>query len=378
MIPWYAVALAGLLVVPLSLPGQQSTTSTTSTTSSLTSAELDELLAPIALYPDPLLAQILPASTFVNQIDAAQRALNGKVDEGKIEKADWDVSVKAVAHYPTVLSMMAGKQEWTTALGQAFVNQPKDVMQSVQRLRKQAQEAGNLTSNDKQKVEKDGDNIVIAPAQPAVVYVPVYDPGLVYGYPYSTYPYYYGYGYPAYYGATPGEVAAVGAISFGAGLAIGAWLNNDCNWSSGSVYYHGWHGGGWVGVSAGHVNVNNNVYVNNRYNRNGSVNVNRGVDNYNTSGYRQQLSANANTARQNRSYGNSQNLKSNPNYEAAKGRAPQTRSSPSAAAQPARQAAPSSGGSSRSAFSGSSAGSQAARNSARGRASMGRRGGRGR
>jgi len=114
--------------------------------------QLDNLLAPIALYPDPLLAQVLPAATFVDQIDEASRYVRSYGQNG-IDDQDWDVSVKAVAHYPAVLDMMADKIDWTTALGQAYVNQSTDVMISVQRLRRLASDQGNLITNQRSVAE---------------------------------------------------------------------------------------------------------------------------------------------------------------------------------------------------------------------------------
>src|SRR5450631_2069625 len=167
--------------------------------------QLDNLLAPIALYPDPLLAQVLPASTFVDQIDEAARYVRAYGQNG-VDNQDWDVSVKAVAHYPAVLDMMADKIDWTTALGQAYVNQSTDVMSSVQRLRRMASDQGNLASNTQQQVIVQPSYIQIWPAQPQYVYVPVYNPAYVY-----------------YRRPSPG----VFFITFGTGLFIGAWLNRD-------------------------------------------------------------------------------------------------------------------------------------------------------
>ncbi len=147
-------------------------------------AEMDELLAPIALYPDPLLAQLLPAATFVDQIGEAQKTLNGKSDDNLIANQKWDVSVKSIAHYPSVLQMMNQKIDWTTALGQAYVTQAADVEKAIQRLRAQAKDAGTLVSNDKTLVETKTEGgqqvIVIEPAQAEVIYVPQYDPQVVY------------------------------------------------------------------------------------------------------------------------------------------------------------------------------------------------------
>src|ERR1700691_1015945 len=142
--------------------------------------QLDDLLAPIALYPDPLLAQILLAATFPDQVDEAARFCRGGANPDDIDTQPWDVSVKAVAHYPTVLYMMADGLDWTTALGQAYVNQAADVMASVQRLRQEARNAGNLVTTPQQDVEMDDGDIEIWPAEAQDLYLPVYDPGLVF------------------------------------------------------------------------------------------------------------------------------------------------------------------------------------------------------
>ncbi len=218
--------------------------------------QLDNLLAPIALYPDPLLAQVLPAATFPDQIDDAARYVRQRGTEG-IDYQNWDISVKAVAHYPAVLYMMADKLDWTAATGQAYVYQSTDVMRAVQRLRGMAHAQGNLISSPQQEVIIHGGYIAIVPAHPRYVYVPVYDPGVIY-----------------FRRAHAGTVIG-GFITFGAGFAIGAWLNRDFDWHGHRVYYHGWHGGGWIGRSRPAVQVTN-VYVNNSYT---NINVNRTVIN---------------------------------------------------------------------------------------------------
>ncbi|MCI0387709.1 MAG: DUF3300 domain-containing protein [Acidobacteria bacterium] len=250
-----------------------------------TEEELDELLAPIALYPDPLLAQVLPAATFIEQIDEAQRTLNGKSDDNLIADQNWDISVKSVAHYPQVLQMMNQKRDWTTALGQAYVNQSTDVEKAIQRLRAEAKNAGNLVSSDKMlvdtKTEAGQQVIVVEPAQPQVVYVPQYDPEVV---------------YVQQSGPSTGAVVAASMISFGAGMAMGAWLNRGWNWYGGGIYYHGWRGGGWIGRSSSYVNVNvhRNVYINNSYR---NVNVNRNINNRNINTYRGDLRRDAGNRR---------------------------------------------------------------------------------
>jgi hypothetical protein len=224
-----------------------------------TDEQLDNLLAPVALYPDPLLAQVLLATTFPDQIDDAAHYINDNGPNG-IDYQNWDVSVKAVAHYPSVLSMLDTMLDWTTALGQAYVYQSTDVMTSVQRLRGLAYSQGNLISTPQQQVIVNGGYIQIDPAQPQVIYVPVYDPGVIYE--------------RRVY--SPG-VGFGGFFNFGSGFAIGAWLNYDLDWGSHRVIYDGWGGGdtGWRQRSRPYVQINN-VYVNNRY---VNVNVNRTVVN---------------------------------------------------------------------------------------------------
>ena len=212
--------------------------------------QLDNLLSPIALYPDPLLAQVLLAATFPDQIDEAARYVRA-AGSNSIDYQPWDVSVKAVAYYPSVMYMMADRLDWTTALGQAYVYQSTDVMSSVQHLRAMAQGQGNLITTPQQEVIIQGGVIRVWPANPRIIYVPVYDPGVVYV-----------------------RRPAWGlAISFGIGFAIGAWLNHDCDWGGHRVIYTGWSGGGWIGRSRPYVQVTN-VYVNNRYT---NVVVNRNV-----------------------------------------------------------------------------------------------------
>ncbi|HEV2182044.1 MAG TPA: DUF3300 domain-containing protein [Candidatus Acidoferrales bacterium] len=219
--------------------------------------QLDNLLAPIALYPDPLLAQVLPAATFVDEIDDADRWVraNGQED---IDDQPWDISVKAVAHYPEVLDMMDERLDWTTAVGQAYVNQSTDVMESIQRLRSMAYSQGNLVSNSQWQIVDRDDIIQIWPANPQYIYVPTYDPTIVY----YRRPYLGGF-----FGA---------AISFGVGFTIGVWLNRDTDWQRHRVYYTGWRGDNdWQRRSRPYIRENN-VYINNRVT---NITVNRTVIN---------------------------------------------------------------------------------------------------
>jgi hypothetical protein len=229
--------------------------------------QLDNLLSPIALYPDPLLAQVFVAATFPDQVEEAARFVRGN-GTSDVDNQNWDVSVRAVAHYPTVIEMMADKIDWTTSLGQAYVNQSTDVSTSVQRLRHQAKSVGNLPSNQQQEVLENDNYIAINPAQPQYIYVPVYDPAIIY------------YRQP-YWGP---------AITFGYGYPIGGWLNLGFHWGYwgggfGGIYYTGWNpygwgrgcwNCGWIGRSRVYVNYHSNIYINNRYS---NININRTVVN---------------------------------------------------------------------------------------------------
>ncbi|MBU0504500.1 MAG: DUF3300 domain-containing protein [bacterium] len=196
--------------------------------STFTQAELNTLVAPIALYPDPLLAQILPASTYPLEIVDAARLIKTEKDQKKIDKQDWDPSVKAVAHYPNVLKMMSDDLKWTGQLGQAVIAQQEDVMQAIQDKRQEAQKMGNLATTKEQIVTTNDTVIEIAPANPKIIYVPVYDPQIIYVYPHHHF-------------HRP-------LITFGAFFPVGSWLNIGFYWPSRHIYYCDsgwWHGGGW-------------------------------------------------------------------------------------------------------------------------------------
>ncbi len=203
--------------------------------------EIDQMVAPIALYPDALLAQVLTASTYPLEIVQAARFvqqnkdLKGEKLMAAAKDKDWEPSVKAMLSFPDVLLMMSEKLEWTEKIGNAFLGQQKDVMTSVQRLRKKAQESGNLKTTKEQKVvvEKQTQVIVIESANPQVVYVPTYNPTVVYGV----------WAYPAYPPAPvypPGYVATTAAFSFAAGVAIGAAASHGyggwgCGWGNNEI-----------------------------------------------------------------------------------------------------------------------------------------------
>jgi len=221
----------------------------------LTADQIDNLVAPVALYADPLLAQVLIASTFPDQIAAAAQYVRANGTSG-IDDQYWDVSVKAVAHYPTILNMMDTRIDWTTSLGQAYAVQSSDVMQSVQHMRQLAQAQGNLQTTPQQQVVADNGYIQIWPEQPSVIYVPVYDPAMVY--------------YQPIYGTTMFR----SYFSFGIGYPIGAWLMYDWDWPAQRIVYTGWYGGGWIARSRPYVRMNS-VYLNAGY-RNVYYNRNAG------------------------------------------------------------------------------------------------------
>ncbi len=223
-------------------------------------ADIDAIVAPIALYPDALVAQILAAATYPDQITDADKwlqsnsGLKGDALTQAVSNQPWDPSVKALTEFPSVLDNMANNLSWTSALGDVSYNQQADVLAAIQRLRKQAKDAGNLKSTSQMTVvQQSPQTIVIQPANPQVVYVPTYNPTVVYGTPY----------YPP--GYSTGALVATGLISFGVGMAVGAAVSGGWGWNSWGC---GWHGGS--------VTYNRNVYVSrsnvyangNRYNYN--------------------------------------------------------------------------------------------------------------
>ena len=251
--PAPVVAPAGSPAQPLSAPPQRS------------AAELEKLVAPIALYPDPLLATILPASVYPLEIVQAARFVKDTNNLSQLDNQPWDDSVKAVARVPAVIDQLNRELQRTIDLGEAFLAQDKEVMAAIQTLRAKAQKAGTLQSTPQQVivvtnviVEKTIEQQVVVvtntivqiqPSDPQVVYVPTYNPAVVYAPP------------PAY---VYNPYAPL--VTFGVGIAVGAVIANNCDWHGGGVYvgHHGvtvWGGGGHHGDVD--VNVNRNVNVNN-------------------------------------------------------------------------------------------------------------------
>jgi hypothetical protein len=281
----------------------------------LASGEIDSLVSPIALYPDALVAQILGAATFPDQVAIADnwlqqnKSLTGTALAQAVDKQSWDPSVKALTQFPTVLHNLAQNLAWTSQLGEAYHNQQSDVMAAVQALRKQAQAAGNLNTTPQQtvKTETQGgqQTIIIQPSNPQVVYVPSYNPTVIYGQPYSP---------PGY---STADLVATGLLSFGAGMAVGAmmsggccgwgWNSWNCNWHGGVVVYHG---GGYYGNAAWHGGYNNYGY---------HSNFNSGYQHYGNSNYSRNTNISGNTVNVNQNRANSLNKSGWENSDAARG-----------------------------------------------------------
>lgn len=203
----------------------------------LTAEQLNQLVAPIALYPDALTAQVLVAATYPTQVVQANRwrQAQGNASPEQVAAAvdsqNWDPSVKALTAFPSVLAQMDRNLQWTTDLGNAYYNQPQDVMSAVQTMRHRAYAAGTLRSTQQQAVTVTGGDIEIVPATPTVVYVPVYDPWVVYGAPVVVYPGYY-------YAAPPGVFWGGMVVGFGIGIGIGVWADYGWGWHHWGM---GWH-----------------------------------------------------------------------------------------------------------------------------------------
>jgi uncharacterized membrane protein YgcG len=281
-------------------------------------AELQALVAPIALYPDSLVAQILTASTFPDQIAIANywmgenKNLTGSALMQAVNKQSWDASVKALTEFPSVLTNLANNLTWTSSLGEAYHAQQAEVMTAIQTLRAQAKASGNLKSTPQATVTQQSPQvIVIQPANPQIVYVPQYNPAVVYGTPYVT---------PGY---SADDVAAAGIIGFGAGIAVGALMSGgccgwgysswDCGWHGTAVVYHGgayygntaWHGGYYGGAYHGGYGYDNSY---NHYGNNYNNAYNHSGNNYNSyhgggNTYNKNVNVNTQGADANRSAG---------------------------------------------------------------------------
>ena len=213
----------------------------------LSSDELDQLVAPIALYPDALVAQILAGSTYPTEVVEAARwqsanpGLSGDSLATAVDSSNWDPSIKALTQFPSVLANMNNNLSWTSALGQAYYYQPEDVLNAVQVMRQRALAARTLVNTPQQRYYDQNGMIMIEPVNPNEVYVPAYNPAVIYGAPEPVYP-----------GYSTGEMIGAGALAFGAGVAVGMLASQAWGW-------HGWN----TDWHHHHVTYQNNVYVSN-------------------------------------------------------------------------------------------------------------------
>lgn len=262
----FLAILCAVLLVPGDAPSlaqsQQAASSAEQEAPKLPPEQLDSLVAPIALYPDPLLAQVLVASTYPLEIMQLQqwliknKDLKGKALTDAVMKQNWDPSIQGMAALPDAVKRLADDIQWATELGNAFLVQQSDVMDAVQRMREKAKDTGNLKSNEQMKVEtkvvENKSVVVIEQASPEVVYVPSYDPVVVYGAP--------AYPYPPIAYPPAGYYAAGMAISFGVGMMVGAAINGGWGYNS------GWGGNNNVNINNNNNFVNNSNRTSNRQN----------------------------------------------------------------------------------------------------------------
>jgi hypothetical protein len=232
----FTVLLCCLLVqFTAQASGASQSTNSPTAAPQLSAQELQQLVAPIALYPDALVAQILAAATYPTQIVEADRwmqrhsNLKGEELAKEVDKQDWDPSIKALAQFPSVLENMDKNLSWTSSLGEAYANEPEDVTNAVQEMRQQAEKAGHLNSNEQERVTAQGNTIVIEPVSPDVVYVPAYDPWLVYGAPIVAYPGWY---------PVPGIFWGGVGLSFGVGFGVGYFGGFGWGWGH---WGYDWH-----------------------------------------------------------------------------------------------------------------------------------------
>jgi len=258
------VAVLGSSIAPAALAqaaAEAGPSATAEVEAGFSAEQLEQIAAPIALYPDALVMQILMGSTYPLEIVEADRwvkantSLSGKALEEALKQRDWDPAVKALCGFPTVLASMNENLDWTRDLGDAVLAQKPELLDAVQRMRGKAYEAGNLKTSEQQVVTQQPDKIIVIESKsPEVIYVPTYSPVVVYG-PSWHYPSYY---YPAMYVPPP---PGYGLMMFGAGMAWGAALSGGCNW-------------GW-----GHSDIK--VNVDNEYNFNRNTNINAKKSDYN-------------------------------------------------------------------------------------------------
>jgi hypothetical protein len=252
--------------------------------------QLQQIVAPIALYPDALVAQILPAASYPEQIvEAAQwlgahKGVQGDQLAREVDAQPWDESVKALTQFPAVLANMKQNLAWTSELGDAYVNQQPEVSQAIQTMRQRAKQAGNLKDNPQEKVKTKGNTIVIEPSAPDVVYVPEYDPWLAYGTPLAVFPEWYPY--PGLFWDGPG-------IGFGAGFGVGLFAGYGWGWHH---WDFDWHDHGRIEYDHHTYVSHSTTIVNRNHFSRGQSHSNHGEDSRNVFSGRQMARPNVSRA----------------------------------------------------------------------------------
>jgi hypothetical protein len=349
---------------PLQVPNDGTVQPPAVTSSAPSAKELQQLVAPIALYPDALIGQILAGATYPDQVVEAERwiqqnsNLKGEQLAAEIDKQAWDPSIKALTQFPSVLHNMSQNLSWSSSLGDAYFNDSQGVMNAIQALRKDASNAGTLESTPEQTVTTEGQTIVIQPANPEVVYVPEYSPE-IYGTPIEPYPGYSGW-----------DVAAASALSFGTGMLMGA-AAGGWGWGHWGMDWHG-----------GSVNFNRNNYVSrsntfaNRNSRYSQTNRGRYASSGNVTNRGNVTGRNATTGRGNVAGGGAATARTKPSAGQGLGEGLGSRERQgTAASRGYGQAGQGSAGTRGNAFSGTRQGGSATRDSSRGSSSFGGGGG---
>jgi len=363
----------------------------------LSSDDLNQLVAPIALYPDALVAQVLAGSTYPTEVVEAARwqsanaGLSGTDLAAAVDSQPWDPSIKALTQFPSVLANMNTNLSWTSALGQAYYYQPEDVLNAVQVMRQRALAARTLTDTAQQNVVDQGNAIMIVPSNPNEVYVPAYNPGVVYGAPEAVYP-----------GYSTGDLIGTGLLAFGAGVAVGMLANQSWGWHGWNTDWHQHH---VIYQNSPYISTSNTFYGGGGRGGGGNNggNFNRQVGNNRQGGFNASGAGGRPQGGMGGGRGAGPNPQANPNRETAN-RGPREQTAPAAGVHPeagpkpayrpnvtapqavrnnprppARQANPYRGfakapapGVNKTAFSGIAPGGQAMAASARGRASLSR------
>src|SRR5215468_1607330 len=300
-----AVVVAGLL-----LAGSREAPAATSSggKANFTTDQLQQIVAPVALYPDDVLSQVFMASTYPLEVVEADRWMKAHPDlkgddlDKAVASQDWDDSVKGLTHFPEVLSRMSQNLDWTKDMGDAFLDQQAALMNAVQAMRAKAMAAGNLKSNEQQQVVTQPappgyvpeggaapagapppQIITIQPTNPQTVYVPSYPPTAAYGPTWAPPSYYYPSMYPP---VSTGALVAGGLLTFGAGVATAALIGGGFGWGSNDVYVNNNYHGGGGGNYHGNANVNVNKDVNRNVNRSNRQTWQHNADHRRGVGYR--------------------------------------------------------------------------------------------